>query len=67
MTNNLQVKRGVKCPLLYRVAITSPSRHVFALAGVVAASLTIMNVIKCGIYSRVATILFRSSLSAASI
>ena len=49
------------------VTISSPSCRVFALAGAVSLFLMIMNVIKCGINSRAATILLPSSLSVACI
>ena len=67
VTNNLSSNAVLNILFsIVAVAILSPSRHVFTLAAVIAVSVTIMNVTKCCIYSRVATILLPSLLSVAS-
>ena len=63
IVNSLQLKRGIKCSLLVYI-LPFP---VLVVTLVSAMFLTILNVIKWRVYSRVATILLRSLLSAASI
>ena len=63
IVNSLQLKRGIKCSLLVYI-LPFP---VLVVTLVSAMFLTILNVIKWRVYSRVATILLHSLLSAASI